>query len=116
MTIQFRLGSNDHKPVEDFLSRDHAGTGAIVLDTKAARHQSGAADAARRAGIAVYWEPATERLASEGYGLEKYPTWGGHPYDLDMLAVSAKERGSLGAWVSNRNSIKFGLHIVLKYG
>lgn len=95
MTIQFRLGSNDHKPVEDFLSRDHAGTGAIVLDTKAARHQSGAADAARRAGVAVYWEPATERLASEGCGLEKYPTWGGQPYDLDVLAVSAKERGSL---------------------
>lgn len=33
MGIQFRLGPGDHKPVEDFLSRDHAGTTAITLDT-----------------------------------------------------------------------------------
>ena len=36
MGIQFRLGPNDHKQVEDFLSREHAGTDAITLDTKAA--------------------------------------------------------------------------------
>lgn len=95
MSIQFRLGSNDHKPVEDFLSRGQAGTGAIVLDTKAARHQGGAAEAARHAGVAVYWEPATERLAAVGYGLDKYPTWGGEPYDLDALAISPKDRGAL---------------------
>ena len=46
MGIQFRLGPNDHKPVEDFLSREHAGTEAITLDTKAARHQGAAAAAA----------------------------------------------------------------------
>lgn len=39
MGIQFRLGPGDHKPVEDFLSRDHAGTTAITLDTNATRHQ-----------------------------------------------------------------------------
>lgn len=33
MGIQFRLGPGDHKPVEDFLSRDHAGTTAITLVT-----------------------------------------------------------------------------------
>ncbi|MGB3354380.1 MAG: hypothetical protein WBB00_16595 [Mycobacterium sp.] len=32
MSIQFRLGPNDHKPVEDFLSREHAGAEAITLD------------------------------------------------------------------------------------
>lgn len=95
VSIQFRLGNNDHKPVEDFLSRQHAGTGAIVLDAKAARHQVGAAEAARRAGVGVYWEPATERLASAGYGVEKYPMWAGQPYDLDALATSSKERGAL---------------------
>ena len=30
MGIQFRLGPNDHKPVEDFLSREHVGTDAIT--------------------------------------------------------------------------------------
>ncbi|CKP23930.1 hypothetical protein [Mycobacterium tuberculosis] len=46
MGIQFRLGPGDHKPVEDFLSRDHAGTTAITLDTNATRHQHDAAAAA----------------------------------------------------------------------
>jgi hypothetical protein len=34
MGIQFRLGPGDHKPVEDFLSREHTGTTAITLDTR----------------------------------------------------------------------------------
>jgi len=54
MGIQFRLGPGDHKPVEDFLAREHAGTAAITLDTRAARHQHDAA-AAAEAGLHVYW-------------------------------------------------------------
>lgn len=77
MGIQFRLGPNDHKPVEDFLSRDHTGTDAITLDTKAARHQVAAAAAAVDAGLDVYWEPAAERLAEAGFGLDKFPLWNG---------------------------------------
>lgn len=73
MGIQFRLGPGDHKPVEDFLSREHVGTTAITLDTKAARHQHDAAAAAVDAGLAVYWEPAAERLATPGFGLEVPP-------------------------------------------
>lgn len=53
MGIQFRLGAGDHKPVEDFLSREYAGTSAITLDTKAARHQHHAAAAAVDAGLDV---------------------------------------------------------------
>lgn len=64
MGIQFRLGPGDHKPVEDFLARDHAGTTAITLDTNATRHQHDAAAAAVDAGLDVYWEPAAERLAA----------------------------------------------------
>lgn len=64
MGIQFRLGPGDHKPVEDFLSRDHAGTTAITPDTNATRHQHDAAAAAVDAGLDVYWEPAAERLAA----------------------------------------------------
>lgn len=70
MGIQFRLGPGDHKPVEDFLSREHVGTTAITLDTKAARHQHDAAAAAVDAGLAVYWEPAAERLATPGFARE----------------------------------------------
>ena len=83
MGIQFRLGPNDHKQVEDFLSREHAGTDAIILDTKAARHQAAAAAAAVEAGLRVYWEPAAERLADEGFGLDKLPLCTGRrPLDL----------------------------------
>ncbi|GAB4927316.1 hypothetical protein BJP78_24870 [Mycobacterium avium subsp. hominissuis] len=95
MGIQFRLGPGDHKPVEDFLSREHVGTTAITLDTKAARHQHDAAAAAVDAGLAVYWEPAAERLATPGFGLEKFPLWNGQPYDTDALSRDAAARAEL---------------------
>jgi hypothetical protein len=95
MGIQFRLGPNDHKPVEDFLSRDHTGTDAITLDTKAARHQGAAAAAAVDAGLQVYWEPAAERLAEEGFGLDKFPLWTGQPYDIDNLSADQAARATL---------------------
>ncbi len=95
MGIQFRLGPNDHKPVEDFLSREHTGTDAIILDTKAARHQAAAAVAALDAGLRVYWEPAAERLADEGFGLDKFPLWTGQPYDIDHLSGDQAARAAL---------------------
>lgn len=74
MGIQFRLGPGDHKPVEDFLSRDHAGTTAITLDTNATRHQHDAAAAAVDAGLDVYWEPASRApRRAPGFGLDKFP-------------------------------------------
>lgn len=95
MGIQFRLGPNDHKPVEDFLSREHTGTDAITLDTKAARHQVAAAAAAVDAGLDVYWEPATERLAEAGFGLDKFPLWNGQPYGIDSLSANQAARAAL---------------------
>jgi hypothetical protein len=95
MGIQFRLGPGDHKPVEDFLSREYAGTTAITLDIKAARHQHDAAAATIDAGLAVYWEPAAERLATPGFGLEKFPLWNGQPYDTDALSGDAAGRAAL---------------------
>lgn len=95
MGIQFRLGPNDHKPVEDFLSREHTGTDAITLDTKAARHQVAAAAAAVDAGLDVYWEPAAERLAAAGFGLDKFPLWSGQPYDIDNLSANQAGRAAL---------------------
>lgn len=95
MGIQFRLGPNDHKPVEDFLSREHTGTDAITLDTKAARHQVAAAAAAVDAGLDVYWEPAAERLAEAGFGLDKFPLWNGQPYGIDSLSANQAARAAL---------------------
>lgn len=95
MGIQFRLGPNDHKPVEDFLSREHTGTDAITLDTKAARHQVAAAAAAVDAGLDVYWEPAAERLAEAGFGLDKFPLWNGQPYGIDSLSANQTARAAL---------------------
>ena len=95
MGIQFRLGPNDHKPVEDFLSREHTGADAITLDTKAARHQVAAAAAAVDAGLDVYWEPAAERLAEAGFGLDKFPLWNGQPYGIDSLSANQAARAAL---------------------
>lgn len=67
--VEFSLGRQDHKKVEDFLSRSSAGVSSIVLDTKAARHQSGAAEAARDAGIDVIFDPQTDRLCDPGFDL-----------------------------------------------
>ncbi|GLV10651.1 hypothetical protein MyChFU_39710 [Mycobacterium intracellulare subsp. chimaera] len=108
MGLQFRLGAGDHKPVEGFLSREYAGTSAITLDTKAARHQHHAAAAAVDAGLDVYWEPGVERLAAPGFGLEKFPLWTGQPYDTDALSrdSGAGARAALvGLTVENHPSV-----------
>lgn len=105
MGIQFRLGAGDHKPVEDFLCREHAGTDAITLDTKAARHQHDAAAAAVEAGLDVYWEPAAERLAAPGFGLEKFPLWRGQPYDTNDLAGNLTARAELVALTIDKHPV-----------
>ena len=89
MGIQFRLGPNDHKPVEDFLSREHTGTDAITLDTKGYAVPAVAAAAAVDAGLDVYWEPAAERLAAAGFGLGNSSAVDGQPYGIDNSANQA---------------------------
>lgn len=74
MGVEFRLGGGDHKVVEDFLAHQAAGVSAIVVDTKAAKHQQAAAEAAADAGVKVYFDPATERLADVGFELPAWPT------------------------------------------
>lgn len=96
MGVEFRLGHQDHKKVEDFLSRSPAGVSSVVLDTKAAHHQSGAAEAARDAGVGVIFDPQTDRLCEPGFdlpGLAYYRP--GLIYDVDRLAVDAASRDRL---------------------
>lgn len=96
MGVEFRLGHQDHKKVEDFLSRSPAGVSSIVLDTKAARHQTGAAEAARDAGVAVVFDPQTDRLCDSGFdlpGLAYYRA--GQVYDVNRLATDASSRDRL---------------------
>ena len=66
MSLQFRLGYNDQKVVEDFVSRQPVATSAIVLDPKAGTRQRHAAEAAASARVDVFWDPATELLSYEG--------------------------------------------------
>lgn len=95
MSLQFRLGYNDQKVVEDFVSGEPAATSAIVLDPKAGSRQRHAAEAAASAGMDVFWDPATELLSYEGYELEKFPMWRGERYDVDQLAASLPARSAL---------------------
>lgn len=95
MSLQFRLGYNDQKVVEDFVSRQPAATSSIVLDPKAGTRQQHAAEAAASAGLDVLWDPATELLSYEGFGLDKFPMWCGERYDLDRLVTSLPTRSAL---------------------
>ena len=95
MTVQFRLGHNHHKVVEDFLGRRPGATSAITLDPKAARHQVHAAETAREQDISVFFEPCTERLAEPGHGLDTFPMWAGAPYVTHALASEPRSREML---------------------
>jgi hypothetical protein len=95
MSLQFRLGYNDQKVIEDFVSRGPVATSAIVLDPKATNRQRHAADAAAAAGVDVFWDPATELLSYEGYELEKFPMWRGGRFDVAQLATSLSARSAL---------------------
>ncbi|MBP6136723.1 hypothetical protein [Candidatus Neomicrothrix sp.] len=70
MTVEFRLGHRDHLVVEDALSAGLPGTSGIVLDLKAGARQTAAAAAAKRVGLDVLWDPATWRLATQGFVAE----------------------------------------------
>lgn len=95
MGIEFRLGGQDHKKVEDFLASQPGGLSAIVLDTKAAKYQRAAAEAAREAGVAVYFDPATERLTAPGFDLPNLAYNPSDPYDVDQLARDHTARATL---------------------
>jgi hypothetical protein len=43
----------------------------------------------------VYWEPAAERLADKGFGLDKLPLWTGQPYDTDDPSGDQSVRAAL---------------------
>jgi hypothetical protein len=99
MSVEFRLGNGDHLKVEDFLAQHPSGVGAIALHATGAKHQVPAAEAAVDAGIAVTYDPRSERLAFPGYGLEKIPGYVGAPYDLAVLAAKPDRREDLVAAV-----------------
>lgn len=95
MTVEFRLGHQDHKKVEDFLAGRPSGVGAITLDTKARRVQLGAAEAALDAGVKVLYDSATERLVMPGFGLPDLAYADRVPYDVASLVGDADGRARL---------------------
>lgn len=94
MSVEFHLGHQDHHKVEDFLASDISGVRGIVLDGKAARHQLVAADAAREAGLDVFYAPGTAQMAYDDPDgrLNNLPAYGGQKHDIDALAASADLR------------------------
>ena len=95
MGVEFQLGHNDHKTVEDFLLRRPTGVAAVTVHAKAARHQQGATEAARAAGCEVFFNPATERLVAPGYELPGCPYFPATPYDVDKLSADPAARAHL---------------------
>jgi len=95
MGVEFRLGGQDHNKVEDFLAHRPSGVHAIVLDTKAAKHQQAAAEAAVGAGVEVLFEPATERLTEPGYELPGLAYYRPELYNIDILSRDHAARAGL---------------------
>ena len=88
MGIEFKLGRQDHKKVEDFLGRRPAGVDAITIDVKHVSYQGSAADEAKAMGIGVLVDPMTERLADIGFepdGLEYFTP--GAPINIHLLGT-----------------------------
>lgn len=93
MGIEFKLGRQDHKKVEDFLGRRPGGVDAITVDVTNVSFQSAVADEARAIGLEVFVDPLTERLADIGFepdGLEYFTP--GEPIDLDELRTDRTAR------------------------
>ena len=95
MTVEFRLGRQDHLKVEDFLASTPGGVSAITLDTRAHRTQAAAAEAADQLDIDVLFDPATERLADPGFELPGFRYADAAPYDLDRLVRDGPARAQL---------------------
>ena len=71
--VQFRVGYNDHRVVEDFLTGDPEGVAGILVEAKHVDRHSNVIEAAHAVDRTVRIEPLTERLAAEGFstkGLE----------------------------------------------
>lgn len=95
MALEFQLDHQDHKKVEDFIARTPEGMSAITLHPKAAANQTGAAEAARDAGLDVLYDPRTERLEHNGLTLAGLPGYIGTPYNVDNLAANVSQRQRL---------------------
>ena len=93
MGIEFRLGQFDHKVVEDFLTEDPQGVGAIWIDARHVRFQKGAIEAAKTVGVAVLIEPLTERLVVSGFEPSRLGYAAKAPIDLAALISGSGRDG-----------------------
>lgn len=68
--VEFRLGHNDHRVAEDFLTGPlKGGTSGIVVDAKYIKVQRQAIDAAHEAKCDVHIEPLTDRMVTAGFSV-----------------------------------------------
>ena len=85
MCVEFRVGRTDHRVVEDFLSEQPSGVGAIVLEAANLSFQGVIAEAASAAHVEVLVDPLTERLVIEGYSPKGLDYADKYPLDLARL-------------------------------
>jgi hypothetical protein len=95
MGIEFRLGRQDHKKVEDFLATEPPNVDAIWVEAGNVTLQAAVIEQAIAKGVRVLVDPMTERLTDEGYSPATIPYAKDGPLDLGRLARSAAHRGRL---------------------
>lgn len=66
MSVEFRVGYDDHLVVADFLETRPSGTAGVVVDAHYLKRHANVVEAAVRLGIDIVVEPLTERMVAEG--------------------------------------------------
>jgi hypothetical protein len=93
MGIQFRLGPTITSQLKT--SRPASTRASTPSPSIPRLPVTKAAAAAVDAGLQVYREPAAERLADDGFLLDKFPLSTGQPYDIDNLSADQAARAAL---------------------
>lgn len=95
MAIEFKVGSTDHKAIEDFLGGVPDGVDGVLFDPRFQKFQQGAVEAARAARVPTYWDTGAERLFGDLY-LDQY----GKLYGLGQQSA-----GAVNASLTTRSAI-----------
>lgn len=86
--IEFRLGRQDHRVVENFLADHPLGVGAISIEAPNLAFQQVAIDAARAAEVDVLVEPLTDRLVDPNFAPKGLTYWDTYPLSIPDFAAS----------------------------
>ncbi|MEX2225153.1 MAG: hypothetical protein WEB52_01740 [Dehalococcoidia bacterium] len=91
MGLEIRLGRDDHKVTDEFISSEPVGIDAFIVDANHLRRHSVVIDAARAKGIGVLVEPLTERLVELGFRGGNLDYWDALPIDPFEFTKPSKQ-------------------------